>query len=235
MIRRSILTLILSFGIAVTVAAETAAPDIIDVALEDIGAGRAEEVQNRIFGTPLTVLGPEFRVRAVEALPDQVRRHKVTEGNLLRRVERVTRPVLLLHGREGDIEVILFRQRVPQAMLWRGCVMLLSDGLAEPLPDAELAGIVAHEVSHPYFMDEMAGAQRAKDEVLMRVVELKCDAAAVLTVKLLGLDPSSYLKGIKRIKGIMRGMSLSGGLDQTHPEIHERAQFLERFAKQLGW
>ena len=235
MIRRSVFTLILSFGIAVTVAAETAAPDIIDVALEDIGAGRAEEVQSRIFGTPLTLLGSEFRTRAVEALPDQVRRHKVTEGSLLRRVERVTRSVLRLHGREGTIEVILFRHRVPQAMLWRGCVLLLSDGLAEPLPDAELAGVIAHEISHPYFMDEMVGAQRAKDEVLMRVVELKCDAAAVLTVRLLGLDPSSYLRGLKRIKEITRRMSLSGGLEQTHPELHERAQFLERFVTQLGW
>ncbi len=235
MIKRSVFTLILSLGIAVTVAAESPAPDIIDVALEDIGAGRAEDVRSRILNTPLTVLGSEFRTGALEALPGQVRRHKVTEGNLLRRVQRVVGPVLRLHGREGDIEVVLFRDRIPQAMLWRGCVLLLSDGLAEPLPDAELAGIVAHEVSHPYFMDEMAGAQRAKDEIRMRVVELKCDAAAVLTVKLLGLDPSSYLRGLKRMKEITRRMSLSGGQQQTHPQMHERAQFLERFARQLGW
>ena len=69
----------------------------------------------------------------------------------------------------------------------------------------------------------------------MRVVELKCDAAAVLTMKLLGLDPASYFKGIKRIKEITRRMSLSGGLEQTHPEVHERAQFIERFVRQLGW
>jgi Zn-dependent protease with chaperone function len=233
MIRRSVFTLILSLGIAVTVAAESPARDIIDVALEDIGAGRAEEVRSRILNTPLTVLGPEFRARAVEALPEQVRGHRITHGNLLRRVQRVMGPVLRLHGREGDIEVVLFRNRIPQAMLWRGCVMLLSDGLAEPLPDAELAGIVAHEISHPYFMDEMVGAQRAKDETRMRVVELKCDASAVLTVKLLGLDPASYLKGIKRMKEITRRMSLSGGLEQTHPQMHERAQFIGRFQKLL--
>ncbi len=212
-----------------------AAPDVVDLALHGLGPGPSEEVKNRIINTPLTVLGPEFRARALEALPEQVRRHQVTEGNLRRRVERVTKPILRLHGREGDIKVVLFRERVPQAMLWRGCVLLLSEGLAGPLSDAELAGIVAHEVSHPYFMDEMAGAQRAKDTTVMRVVELKCDAAAILTLKLLGLEPASYLTGLKRIKGIMRSMSLSGGLEQTHPELHERAQFLDRFERQLGW
>ena len=182
-------------------ASAMAAPDVVEAALKSVGNGSAEEVKHRIFNTLLTVLGPEFRTRALAALPEQVRRNKITQGNLLRRVERVTRPILELHGREGEVEVVLFSNRVPQAMLWRGCVLLLSDGLAEPLPDSELAGIIAHEISHPYFMDEMAGAQRAKDTTVMKVVELKCDAAAVLTIKLLGLDPSSYLKGIKRIKG----------------------------------
>ena len=231
---RKILSAALLCVVLVAPAAEAA--DHVDLALQGLGSGPAEEVKNRIFNTPLTFISPEFRARALEALPEQVRRRKVTGGDLLPRVERVAGPVLRLHGREGDVEVVLFRDLVPQAMLWRGCVLLLSDGLAAPLPDAELAGIVAHEISHPYFMDEMAGARRAQDTTLMRVVELKCDAAAVLTVKLLGLDPTSYLKGIKRIKEIARGLSLSaGGLRQTHPEIHERTRFLERFFRQLGW
>ena len=44
-------------------------------------------------------------------------------------------------------------------MLWRGCVLVISDGLADPLYDGELAGIIAHELGHSYFEDEMAAAQ----------------------------------------------------------------------------
>lgn len=230
---RNILLLIATW--LVLGASAAAAPDVVTAALNSIGHGSAEEVKTRIFDTRLMVLGPEFCSKAVEALPEGVRRQQITEGKLLRRVERVTSAVLQLHGRDGHIKVILFRERVPQAMLWRGCILLISDGLADPLYDAELAGIVAHEISHLYFMDEMAGARRMKDTTLMRIVELKCDAAAALSLKLLRADPAAYLKGLQRIKELTRGMSLSDGHEQTHPQLHERAQFLERFLRQLGW
>jgi Zn-dependent protease with chaperone function len=213
-------------------ASAVAAPDVVAAALNSIGHGTAAEIKTRIFSTPLTVLGAEFRARALEALPGQVRRQQITEGKLFNRVERVAKAVLQLFGREGEIEVVLFRERIPQATLWRGCVLLLSDGLADPLYDAELAGIIAHEVSHLYFMDEMMRARRVQDTTLMRVVELKCDAAAALSLKMLGLDTAAYLKGLQRIKELTRGMSLSDGHEQTHPQLHERAQFLERFLRQ---
>ena len=48
------------------------------------------------------------------------------------------------------------------------------------LYDGELAGIFAHELGHSYFEDEMGAASRAKDTRAMRVVELKCDAVAIV-------------------------------------------------------
>jgi hypothetical protein len=57
----------------------------------------------------------------------------------------------------------------------------------------------------------------------MRVVELKCDAVALLSLKLLGRDPSLYLRGLQRIWTITRRKGLSSSIFRSHPEPVERA------------
>ena len=68
--------------------------------------------------------------------------------------------------------------------------MVISDDLSNSLSDAELTGIVAHELGHAYFMDDAVAAKRAKKSSALRVVELKCDAVAIVSLKLLGHDPA---------------------------------------------
>lgn len=119
-------------------------------------------------------------------------------------------------------------------MLWRGCVLVVSTGLVEPLYDGELAGIFAHELGHAYFEDEMAAAQQRRDAQAMRVVELKCDGVAILSVKLLGHNPALYLKGLHRIQAIHKRLSLSSSILQSHPDLVVRVQFAERLIKLLG-
>jgi len=122
-----------------------------------------------------------------------------------------------------------------------GCVLVISDSLAAPLYNEELAGIVAHELAHLYFMDDMAAAQRTKDERRMKVIELKCDAVAMLSLKLLGSDPTYYIRGMKRMVNLMHNDSFSGvryiaqsqSELKTHPSIVERAQFSQRFIRLL--
>ncbi len=118
-------------------------------------------------------------------------------------------------------------------MLWMGCLLLLSDTLVTALNDAELAGIVGHELSHAYFMDERRAAEKTQDDRLMRVIELKCDAAAMLTLELLGADPRSHLKGIEKIRLLLKGEGLPKLDYKSHPTITERAQLSDRFRKLL--
>ncbi len=213
----------------------SAAQNVVDVALQGVGSGSAAELRGRIFNTPLTVLGPEFRDRAIHELPDSIRLKRITEGKLLRKVERVISPIIRLHGRDqkGQIDLFLFRGDVPQAMLFRGCILLISDSLADALYDDELAGIIAHELGHSYFMDEMVEAQKTKDASAMRIVELKCDGVAMLSLKLMGRDSSLHLRGLKRIQTITKRKGLSSSIFQSHPELVERAQFSDRFRRLL--
>lgn len=209
----------------------------IEAALAAIGTGSAEVIKTRLCTDRITVFNDQARAEAIAVLPAAIRNHRVTQGKLLRRVEPLLAQVLQLHERtraSQQPELFLFVDDTPTAMLWRGCVLLVSTGLAQPLYDGELAGIFAHELSHAYFEDEMTRAQQGSNAQAMRVIELKCDAVAMLSVKLLGYNPVLYLKGLQRIQVINKQKGLSSGLFQSHPELVARAQFAERLIKSLG-
>jgi Zn-dependent protease with chaperone function len=148
----------------------------------------------------------------------------------LRRVERVIRPVLELHGHSDKIELFLYQDYFPSAMVWRGCVLVISDALADHLSDDELAGIVAHEMAHAYFMFETTMARKHRDGQARRIVELQCDAVAMLTLKLMGRDAADYVKALHRIRAITKGHVRI----DSHPSIGERVQFAQRFIKLLA-
>ena len=201
--------------------------------LAAIGSGPAEELKSRLFTGHITVFNAEFRAQAIKDLPAAMGDQRVTQGKLLRRVEMVFQRVLLLHGRSSKVELFMFQHDVPLVQLRRGCVLMITDCLAEPLYDSELAGMIAHELGHSYFEDEMAGAQRSQDTRTMRLVELKCDAVAIVSLKLLGLNPAHYLNGLQRIQALNRRKSRSSGTLESHPELVTRAQFSDRLIKSL--
>ncbi len=166
------------------VTADARAPQVIDVALAGVGSGPAVELLDRILSLPYTVLGEVHSRRAVEALPAAVREHRITEGKLLTRVERLMRPVIGLHGRAGRVELFLYHHKNPRGFLWMGCVLVLSDSLAGGLSNDALTGVMAHEMGHLYFMEETVAAEKRGDDEAQKAVELKCDAVAMLTLKL---------------------------------------------------
>jgi hypothetical protein len=62
----------------------------------------------------------------------------------------------------------------------------------------------------------------------MRIVELKCDAVAMLTLKLMGRNPAEWLSDLRKVTDLTRhnGYELT---DPSHPSLVERAQFAQRF------
>jgi Zn-dependent protease with chaperone function len=164
----------------------TASPGIVDLALQSIGAGSVTEMKSRILSLPFSVYGAADYRQAIASLPPSIRASRVSGGNLLRRVESIIRPVLELHHRSDKIELFLYQDQFPQARVWLGCVLVISDALAAPLHDDELAGIVAHEMGHAYFMIETIKARDHGDRQALRIVELKCDAVAIAKPEVAG-------------------------------------------------
>ena len=233
-IRQLVCLTLLSLSSSGIVNGTSSNKDEVELALAAIGSGSAEELKIRLFTYQITVFDAEFRARAITALPTAQRDQRITQGNLLRRVETVFQLALQLHGRGGKVELFLFHHDLPTVQFWRSSVLMIPDCLAEALPDGELAGIIAHELGHSYFEDEMAAAQRNQDFHGMRVIELKCDAVAMLSLKLLGYNPVLFLEGLQRIKELDRSKSRSHGIIQSHPELVIRAQFSHRLIKSLG-
>lgn len=238
MLKNVLFIAILFLGATVT---EAAPNNVIELALTEVGTGSAEEMRKHIFNIPIAVLGTDFRQKAIERLPASIRDRRITEGSRLRRAEKIIQPVLQLHKRTECVELFLYQNDSPRAALWMGCVLILSDSLVALLYNAELMGIIAHELAHLYFMDEMVAAKKTNDERRMKVIKLKCDAVAMVSLKLLGGDPAYCIRGVKRVVNLMHNDSFSGvryiaqSSDElrTHPSVVERAVFSQRFIKLL--
>ena len=236
-LRRFILVAILSIWLPVKVNAGPADKDEIEQVLAALGSGSSADLLSRLFAAPLTALDRAFRAEALNALPGELRKQRVAHGPVLRRVEINFQRILGLHERPqfAAVEIFVVRDQGVQARLWRGCALVLSADLVSALSDAELSGVIAHELGHSYFMDEMATAQQTRDARTMKVVELKCDAVAILSLKLLGDNPAMYLNGLRKLQTMSyRKNGNASSIFQTHPEYVERALFSERLIKSLG-
>src|ERR1044072_529748 len=95
----------LSFILSIMLAAPAASQNVVELALRGVGAGSVTEMKERIFGTPITVFDARNLQTASASLPEAMRRDRVTDGNLWRRVEGVVKPVLQLHNRAGSVEL----------------------------------------------------------------------------------------------------------------------------------
>src|SRR5262249_48099352 len=124
-------------------------------------------------------------------------------------------------------ELFLYHDNVPTGYLWRGCIMVLSDDLANSLSEAELTGIVAHELGHAYFMDDAVAAKRHNQSSALRVMELKCDAVAIVSLKLLGHNPASFLRALQKIQLLLNRKQLSPRDPSSHPSLSQRVLFSE--------
>src|SRR5437667_12617551 len=82
----------------------TAAPGVVDLALQDVGAGSVAERKSRIFSLPSTVYGAEYYRPSIASLPQSSRESRISDGKLLRREESIIRPVVELHHHIGKIE-----------------------------------------------------------------------------------------------------------------------------------
>ena len=211
----------------------TAAQNAVEMALTSIGTASIAEMGKRVLSLPFTVRDAAYRREALAHLPPNIRHHRITEGKLLRKVENLIRPVLELHRRSDKVELYLYQDKIPQGMLFRECVLVLSDSLAGTLKDDELIGIVGHELAHAYFMDEIVAARKRQDGRAMRAVELECDAVAMITLRVMGKDPGQLLKGLQRITVMSKSKSYQSSSYWMHPQIAEREEFAQRFIQLL--
>jgi predicted Zn-dependent protease len=143
--------------------------------------------------------------------------------------------VLDYHDRDGKLPIYVLRSEQPKAFVACRAALIITTKLMFITSEAEIRGIVAHELAHEYLWEERERAFNEKDESLLREIELFCDAVAVITLKEIGDDPACYAEALKRMTyiGITAG-NVTRSETKTHPSLHARVKLNQRLCQQLG-
>lgn len=95
----------------------------------------------------------------------------------------------------------------------------------------EIAALIAHEVGHIYLAKELLVARAANDNRTARIIELKCDAVALLTLKKLKIDPQVLIKALQMLITAREKLGLQTMRDQS-ASMADRIKLTEYFLKQ---
>ena len=144
---------------------------------------------------PYAPVSPDQRARLIA----MIRKEDVVSPSAQRQAKLdAVRPVLEYHER-STIEVKILRLGLAWAAMLEGAAVVVSEEAVDLLTAEELQAVVAHELGHEYFAAEYEAARQGKDYDRVKEVELRCDALAIITMKGLGMNPSSLLSGVSRL------------------------------------
>jgi len=159
----------------------------------------------------------------------------VSSSERVERLKAALQPVLAYHQRDGKLPIIVVRSEQPKAYLVARAAIIITTQLMLITGEAELRGIIAHELAHEYLWEERERAFKENDESRLREIELFCDAVAVMTLKEIGDDPAHYARALERLTyiGITAG-NATRHESKTHPTLEARVKLNRWLCQQLG-
>jgi peptidase M48-like protein len=188
-------------------------------AIERLGDLSSAAIRERLkqMRIPAYLPGPMLINKIIE-----LRELPIVKSKSVDRLKAVLQPVLDYHV-HGRMPIYVLRSDKPKAYLIERAVIIITTSMMDIAGDAEIRGIIAHELAHEYIWDELVQARRKKDWKLMRECELFCDAVAAFTLKEIGDDPASYGRILQRMAlvGINSGIATKPKSD-SHPSLDAR-------------
>jgi hypothetical protein len=162
------------------------------------------------------------RDRAVASLPHHgVLRPSADENGKIATLRRI----LVFHERSIVVHVELIDVAQAFVGLHARSILLISRRALLILSSAELQALVAHEIGHDYFWDEYQRATDRNDARALRVVELKCDGIAALTLVELGLDPRALTGAARKLTWVNEKLGATAN-SSDYPSLSERERFV---------
>ena len=158
----------------------------------------------------------------------------VASSDRVSRLKAALRPVLAYHGRD-QMPVIVARSEQPKAYLVERAAIIITTNMMLITSEAEMRGIIAHELAHECLWDERARARKEDDQSWLREIELFCDAVAAITLKEIGDDPADYARALERLTsvGITAG-NATRHESKTHPSLDARLKLNQWLCQRLG-
>jgi Zn-dependent protease with chaperone function len=231
MLKQITLVAIFALGLLTTIAGQAIKKTETELALARLGDLSPEAVRRR-----LSELRPPAYQPGQFLLNEIIKRKELTViSSEVERLKASLQPALAYHERDGKLPIFVVRSEQPKAYVAERAALILTTKLTYITSEAELRGIVAHELAHEYFWEERARAFKEKDESLLREIELFCDAVAAITLKEIGDDPACYARALERmtIIGATAG-NLTRSETKTHPSLDARVKLNQWLSKQLS-
>lgn len=232
MFKQLALAAIFALGLSTTTTAQSTKTTETERALARLGDLAPDAVRRRLreLRPPVYQPGPVL-------LDEIIKRQEFTviTGERVERLKAALQPVLAYHDRDGKLPVYVLRSEQPKAFVVCRAALIITTKLMLITSEAELRGIVAHELAHEFLWEERDRAFKVKDESLLREIELFCDAVATLTLKEIGDDPAHLARALERMtySGITAG-NVTRSETKTHPALDTRVKLNRWLCQRLG-
>lgn len=140
------------------------------------------------------------RADILNSTSPRFRRSVVGDEARVAALKQRLKPVLALHGRESELEIVVYDDDVPEAQSVPGAFIAFSTGLLDlARSDGELLGVAARELARDYFTLPSAYARYTGDDALARRQERNIDAVTIASLLELKQNPAEYKALLRRV------------------------------------
>lgn len=156
----------------------------------------------------------------------------VSDPTTCKRLRQQVLPVLILFGRENHIRFVVYYDSYPQLQTLALNYLAISTGLLQLLKtDAQLNGLVAHELARAIHRSVFQSAWANDDQNTLRNMELFYDAVTTLALKAINLSPEDYAVFLQRM--INYNVATRSSNNTLHYNRHPTLQERQRVIRQI--
>ena len=138
--------------------------------------------------------------------------------------------VLRAHERQSVYELKVVEASQARVGTYHRAVVLIPRPVIYLLTPEELQATVAHEIGHDYVWAEYQLAEKRKDNVRLRQLELFCDAVAIVTLRRVGVEPINLIRALMKLD--LANQEFGSARDDRYPSLAERKNFAHAI---MGW
>src|SRR5205807_2685364 len=129
---------------------------------------------------------------------------------------------------------LLFRSEMPVTLFVNPSALIISTRAMELLDDEEIEALSAHELVHPIAQPVFRKAVDERDQRVMRLVELFCDAGGAALISSKGGNPRKLYSGLSKLNQVMELEFQEYQRGTDHPTLKARKQLNDALVGAFG-
>lgn len=151
------------------------------------------------------------------------------DDKIVKNVKKELEPILVQFERDGYTELFVYDRKYPFVGLYREFIVILSTKVIELLAVEQLRGVVAHELAHEFFIDELKAADTVNSIAGRHLIEYKCGLAAAGAMRTIENDPMAIADAVELFANWYSKNPHPEVFKTQHPESEERRSALTAF------